>query len=339
MENCIRKYTTIGIKDIGEVGYKNASIGKTMSRLATAGLLIPQGFAVTADAYRHFIRENDLENSLKNLMASLDTRDYHNLAALSGQARKLIMNGHMPADLGMAIMDAYDYLFDMTEPEVAVRSSAVSDHLADAAAVGLNDSILNVKGHGALLYAVRQCFASLFTERAVRHAAEKGYAPCGSVMALAIQQMVRADIGCSGVGFTCDPETGHEDTVYLKAMLGLGELVNRRAVETDEYRIFKPSVSAVALLADKTRGNQEMILVYAEEEDDSNQTVLKDLPSGPTADFVLNDKEIRHLSEWALALDRLYEKPVCFEWAKDGRNHQLYLIQASPMLITKKITI
>jgi len=338
METCIRKYAAVDIKDISEVGYKNASIGKTMRHLSPAGVLIPQGFAVTADAYRQFIQENKLEHPLRYLLAALDKEHYSNLGNLAGGARKLIMDGHMPADLGMEIIDAYDYLFDMTEPEVAVRSSAVSDHLADAAAIGLNESILNVKGHHALLYAVKQCFASLFTERAVRHAAEKGYDPCKTVMAVAVQQMVRSDIGCSGVGYTSDPDSKNQDNLCLKAMLGLGELINQSAVESDEYRIFKPSIKTGSLLIERNRGNQQKRLVYADEEDETNQTVLKDMPTAIADNFILNVKDIQRLAEWAVLLDDLYQHPVCFEWAKDGLNHQLYLIQAGPMMIPKGVT-
>jgi pyruvate,water dikinase len=330
METCIKKYTEIGIKDIGEVGYKNASIGKTMHHLAHNGVLTPAGFAITASAYRHFISENKLELPLKYLMAALDTKDYTNLEELSGRARKIIMDGRMPTELGLEIMDAYDYLFDLTEAAVAVRSSAVSDHLADAAAIGLNHSIFNVKGHCALLYAIRQCFASLYSDKAVRHAAEKGYDPCAAAMSIAIQQMVRADKGCSGVGYTHDPRTNVKDTIYIKAILGLGELINRISVKTDEYRVSKHSLQTSTLLVEKARGDQQQIMVFADEDDETNQTVLKDIPKGLQQGYVLNDKEIRRLAEWGLLLDDVYKNPVCFEWAKDGENHQLYLIQVSP---------
>jgi pyruvate,water dikinase len=332
METYIKKYTEIGIKDMEEVGYKNASIGKMMHHLIPNGVPIPKGFAITAKAYRYFIAYNNLELPLKFLMAALDKKDFSNLAELSGQARKMIMDGRMPGDLGMTIIDAYDDLFDLNETEVAVRSSMVYGQVADAFAAGLNDSFLNVKGHGALLYAVRQCFASLYTDRAVRHAAEKDYEINLTAMAVGIQEMVRADKGCSGVAFTHDPRTNSEDMICLQATWGLGEMINHGCIEPDEYMVFKPSVKTLSVLVvEKKLGAKNKMMVYADEADETNQTVINNTPPVLQQSYVLNEKKIQRLAEWAILLEEIYQKPMCFEWAKDGNNGQLYLIQLSPM--------
>lgn len=270
----------------------------------------------------------------------MDTNNFSNLAELSDRARKLIMDGKMPADLGMQIMDAYDYLFDQPEAVVAVRSSLVSGHLSDAAAVGLNDSFLNVRGHGALLYAIRQCFASVYTERAVRHAAELGYDPNASTMAVGIQEMIRSDTGASGIGYTQHPHLDSDDMICLNAIWGLGDLINHETIEPDEYVIFKPSLTMVSiLLVEKELGSKHKMMVYADDDDESNQTILKDTPITLQQKFVLEDHEIQRLAEWTILLDKIYPTPMCFEWGKDGNNHQLYLMQVSPFVSQKQATL
>lgn len=334
METCIRKYAEIDMKDIDTVGYKNASFGKMIGHMIPNGVNVPKGFAITAEAYRYFINYNKLDLPLKFLMAVLDRKDFSNLSELSGRARKMIMGGKMPADLGMQIIDAYDYLFDLTETAVAVRSSAIGTHLTDAAASGLNDSFLNVKGHCALLYAIRQCFASLYTDRAVRQAIERGYDPNAVAMPVGIQQMIRADSSCSGVGYTNDPRIGSADMIYVKGTWGLGEVINKADVEPDEYLVFKPSLKmASILLVEKDLGSKSKMMVYADDDDETNQTILKDTPLALQHSYVLTDKEVQQLADWAILIEKIYQRPMCFEWAKDGRNHQLYLIQVSPSLI------
>lgn len=333
METCIKKFTEIDLNDIDEVGYKNASIGKMMRHLIPNGILIPNGFAITAEAYRIFLSYNNLNLLLKVLMDGLDKRAFSNLNESCEKARKMIMDGKFPSELSIQIIDAYDYLFDLTQAEVAVRSSVLSSHLSDAAAGGLNDSFLHVQGHGALLYAIRQCFASVYTERSVRHAVELGYDPNATVMAVGIQKMIRADKGASGVGYTLHPHADSDDMICLKAIWGLGELINQETIEPDEYVIFKPSLKMISpLLVEKELGSKHKMMIYANEDDDTNQTLLKDTPIELQQSYVLNEEEIKRLAHWTILLDDVYSRPMCFEWAKDGKNHQLYLLQVSPFI-------
>ena len=333
METFIKKFKDINIQDITEVGYKNASIGKLMSHFTSKGVLIPDGFAVTAYGYRHFLNYNNLELQLKVVMDELDKENFYNLKQIGKQARDLIMGSQMPPDLGMAIIDAYDYIFDLTTIEVAVRSSIVTGSLSDAGITGKNDSFLNVKGHLSLLYAVKQCFASLYNDEYIKHTIQHGYDQTLDAMAVGIQEMVRGDIGCSGIGFTQNPNTGSNDEVYLKSTWGLGEIVNHEKVEPDRFTIFKPSVKMVSvLLIEKELGRKNKMMVYADEDDDTNQTIYKDTPADLQRTFTLNDNEIHLLVNWAIMIENLYQKPMCFEWVKDGKNHQLHLIQVAPFI-------
>jgi pyruvate,water dikinase len=331
METCIKKFKDINIQDIEEVGYKNASIGKLINHFRSKGVLIPDGFAITASAYRYFITYNNLDLQLKLTMDCLDKEEFSNLELIGKRARDLILGSQMPADLGMAIIDAYDYLFDLTSVAIAVRSSIVTCKLADAVVAVKNDSFLNVKGHLTMLYAVKQCYASLYNDEAIRHAINHGDDLTKCAMSVGIQEMVRADMSCSGVAFTHDPQTGANDVIYIKGIWGLGEVINHETVIPDEYSVFKPSTKMISLLLiEKELGNKGKMMVYADE--DVNQTVFKDTPLLLQEQFTLNDDEIRQLANWALLIEDLYKVPMDFEWAKDGKNHQLYLMQVAPFV-------
>lgn len=331
MEKFIRNFEQIGINDLAEVGGKNASLGEMYSHLTEKGLLIPNGFAITASAYRYFIDENKLGDQLSTLLSELDRKDFSNLSETGAQARKLIMEAHMPSTLAFAITDAYDYLFDIADQQVAVRSSATAEDLPDASFAGQHESYLNVQGHMALLYAVRKCYASLFTDRAIKYREDKGFAHDKVFLSVGVQQMVRADTGCSGVGFTLEPESGFRDAVHIAGVWGLGENIVQGTVTPDEFLVFKPSlrIGKKAILQ-KNLGTKNKMMVYADADDDVNTTVNKDTPREMRDRFVLNDKEVEKLAKWGLIIEEHYQKPMDFEWAKDGVNHQLYIIQARP---------
>ncbi|HEY9000739.1 MAG TPA: phosphoenolpyruvate synthase [Mucilaginibacter sp.] len=331
MEAFIRKFSETGINDIAEVGGKNASLGEMYSHLTAKGLLVPNGFAITASAYRYFIDENTLTDQLSELMDKLDRKDFSNLGKTGAQARKLIMDAHMPPPLSFGITDAYDYLFDDSSQQVAVRSSATAEDLPDASFAGQHESYLNVQGHTALLYAVKKCFASLYTDRAIKYREDKGFDHNKVFLSVGVQEMVRADLGCSGVGFTLEPESGFRDVVHLAGVWGLGENIVQGAVTPDEFLIFKPSLKkGKKAILQRNLGTKTKMMVYADEDDDVNTTVNKDTPWEMRERFVLNDKEVEKLAEWALIIEDHYQKPMDFEWAKDGINHQLYIIQARP---------
>ncbi|MDO3628243.1 phosphoenolpyruvate synthase [Mucilaginibacter sp. BT774] len=331
MEAFIRKFSETGINDIAEVGGKNASLGEMYSHLTAKDLLIPDGFAITASAYRYFIDENKLGDKLAGLMGKLDRKDFSNLARTGAQARKLIMDAHMPPALGFAITEAYDYLFDNDDQPVAVRSSATAEDLPDASFAGQHESYLNVQGHTALLYAVKKCFASLYTDRAIKYREDKGFGHNKVFLSVGVQQMVRADLGCSGVGFTLEPESGFRDVVHLAGVWGLGENIVQGTVTPDEFLIFKTSLRhGKKAIIQRNLGAKNKMMVYADVDDDTNTTINKDTPWKMRERFVLNDEEVQKLAKWALIIEEHYGKPMDFEWAKDGIDHQLYIIQARP---------
>lgn len=331
MENFIKKFSETGIDDIAEVGGKNASLGEMFSHLTGKGLLIPNGFAITASAYRYFISNNNLGDELAGLMKDLDRVNYSNLGDTGAKARKLIMEGHMPSDLAFAITDAYDYLFDNDDQQVAVRSSATAEDLPDASFAGQHESFLNVKGHMSLLYSVKKCYASLYTDRAIKYREDKGFDHDKVFLSVGVQQMVRADIGCSGVGFTLEPESGFRDVVHLAGVWGLGENIVQGTVTPDEFLVFKPSLkNHKKAILQKNLGSKNQMMVYAGVGDDVNTTVNQDTPWEMRDKFILTDIEVEKLARWALIIEDHYQKPMDFEWAKDGIDHQIYIIQARP---------
>ncbi|MGZ3752642.1 MAG: phosphoenolpyruvate synthase, partial [Mucilaginibacter sp.] len=331
MENFIKKFSETGIKDVAEVGGKNASLGEMFTHLTAKGLLIPDGFSITAAAYRYFINFNHLEEPLQKLMKNLNRENYSNLAETGAKARKLIQDGQIPNDLRITIIDAYDYLFDNDDQPVAVRSSATAEDLPEASFAGQHESYLNIQGHFALLFAVRDCFASLYTDRAIKYREDKGFDHNKVYLSVGVQQMVRSDIGCSPVGFTLEPESGFRDVVHLAGVWGLGENIVQGTVTPDEFLVFKPSLKKkFKSIIQKNLGSKNLMMVYGDDDDDTKATINKDTPLELREKFVLDDKEIEQLAKWALVIEDHYQKPMDFEWAKDGINHQLYIIQARP---------
>jgi pyruvate,water dikinase len=331
MQPYIKKFSEIGINDIAEVGGKNASLGEMFVHLNPHGVTVPDGFAITVSAYRYFIAYNRLEQELSRLMSELDHKNYSNLATIGAEAREMILNSYLPADLESGITGAYQALFPGGQQEVAVRSSATAEDLPNASFAGQHESYLNIKGNEALLYAVRKCFASLYTDRAIKYREDKGFDHGKVFLSVGVQQMVRSDIGCSGVGFTLEPESGFRDVVHLAGVWGLGENIVQGTVTPDEFLVFKPSLKKnLKAIIQKNMGSKNKMMVYADQNDVSNSTINKDTPWEMREKFVLTDHEVEKLARWALAIEGHYQKPMDFEWAKDGLNHHLYIIQARP---------
>ena len=329
METFIKKFRDTGIADIQEVGGKNASLGEMFTHLSAKGILVPNGFAVTAAAFRYFIEYNVLEEKLGKLMKALDRDKFSNLAETGAEARKILLDGVMPTDLQMAIIDAYDYLFEQREPAVAVRSSATAEDLPDASFAGQHESYLNITGHMALIAAVQHCFASLYTDRAIKYREDKGFDHGKVFLSVGVQQMVHADTGCSGVGFTLEPESGFRDVIHIAGVWGLGENIVQGTVTPDEFLVFKPSLKkGLRSIIQKNIGSKNQMMIYAGE-----GTVNIDTPWELREQFVLSDREIEQIAAWALIIEDHYGRPMDFEWAKDGATHLLYIIQARPETI------
>ncbi|BDU25731.1 phosphoenolpyruvate synthase [Flavobacterium sp. GSB-24] len=331
MEKYILKFNQIGINDISKVGGKNASLGEMYNNLIPQGIRIPNGFAITTTAYKDFIKHNNLNARLDELMKLLDKKDFMNLNEIGSKARKLLLDAKFPLDLQTAISSAYTDLSKDNEMTVAVRSSATAEDLDNASFAGQHDSFLNIKGTMPLIYAVKCCFASLYTDRAIKYRLDKGFDHDKVFLSVGIQQMVRSDLACSGIGFTLEPESGFRDLIHIAGTWGLGETIVQGTVTPDEFLVFKTSLkNNKKAILQKNLGTKTKMLIYSENSAGINSTVIKVTPRKWCSKFVLQDSEIEKLARWALIIEDHYSKSMDFEWAKDGMNGELYIIQARP---------
>ena len=337
----IKLFSEIGIEDIASVGGKTASLGEMFRQLGSS-LKVPDGFAVTAEAYRYFMREAGLEKRIADILRGLDTHDLDSLRKCGSTIREEILATPIPEDLETEILAAYDYLqVRVGCSDVAVRSSATAEDLPDASFAGAQQTFLNVEGYPELLDACRRCFASLFTDRAISYRADRGFAHEKIALSIAIQQMVRTDLGASGVMFTIDTETGFRDVVLIDAAYGLGENVVQGSVNPDEFYVFKPTLKdGFRPILQKTIGSKEFKLVSDEREG----KMVKNVPV-PEADrnrFAISDDEIVALARWACLIEEHYSKikgaptPMDIEWAKDGKTGELFILQARPETVESR---
>ena len=330
MKKYLKHFSEIGIQDVPWVGGKNASLGEMYNELTSQGVNVPNGFAITSHAFWDFLDENSLRNPLQTILTQLDTQTYANLNQIGEKARNLIMGGNLSSDLSQKIMEAYKGLSEDENCAVAVRSSATAEDLPEASFAGQHDTFLNIEGESALLGAVKKCFASLYTNRAIKYRDEKGFKHEEVALSVGIQNMVRADKGCSGVGFTIEPESGFENVILLSGVWGLGENIVQGAVNPDEYYIFKPILKEGKFpILQKKMGDKKLTMIYSKSSE-NNPTINIDTPLPRQRQFVLSDEEIITLAHWASVIERHYQKPMDIEWAKDGLTDKLYIIQARP---------
>ena len=242
MEQLIRKFSEISIADTAEVGGKNSSLGEMFTQLSPKGIRIPDGFATTAFAFRHFLEENKLSDTLTQLMEQLDKKDFTNLKEIGLKARETILEANMPEDLHEAVTGAYKELSGDNDVEVAVRSSATAEDLPQASFAGQHESYLNVKGEAAVIKAVQRCFASLYTNRAIKYREDSHFEHEKVALSVGVQKMVRSDKGSAGVAFTLEPESGFRNVIHISGVWGLGENIVQGAVNPDEFYVFKPAL-------------------------------------------------------------------------------------------------
>ncbi len=341
MVTYIKKFNNISIDDIAEVGGKNASLGEMYTHLSAKGIHIPNGFAITSFAFRHFIEYNKLDGVHEKLLDQLDRPSYSNLNVIGKRSRDLILAARMPDDLAEAIVDSYKELVEEGHAEVSVRSSATAEDLPEASFAGQHESFLNIKGKEALLDAVKKCFASLYTDRAIKYREDKEFEHHTVLLSVGVQAMVRSDKACSGIGFTIEPESGFRNVVHLSGGWGLGENIVQGTITPDEFILFKPSLKAKKkAIIQKRLGSKTQMMVYAKEDDSSGSTINVDTPLDLKEKFVLSDDEITTLGNWALAIEEHYQKPMDIEWAKDGNSGKLFILQARPETVNsrKKLT-
>ena len=328
-------FDQVGIKDIPLVGGKNASLGEMMQQLTPKGINIPNGFATTAYTYRYFIETAGLEAQLRQLFTDLDVEDVKNLQQRGKKARALIMNTPFPVELERAIAISYEtlcYLYG-EDIDVAVRSSATAEDLPDASFAGQQETYLNIHGIKSVLKAVHKCFASIFTDRAISYRTTRNYDHFDVALSVGIQKMVRSDQATSGVMFSIDTETGFQNAALITAAYGLGENVVQGAVNPDEYLVFKPTLrEGFSSIINKRLGTKAVQMVY----DGGKSTTNIPVPEGKQRQFALSDDEILQLAQWAVIIEDHYSQvqggytPMDIEWAKDGKNDTLYIVQARP---------
>lgn len=331
-------FEDLGRNDVPLVGGKNASLGEMIRNLGAVGVRVPPGFATTASAYREFVRTNGLAGTIESTMADFDAGKI-SLAEAGDAVRKAFLRGDWPEGIAAAIVAAYRTLSDRTgvsDLDVAVRSSATAEDLPDASFAGQQETFLNVVGEAALLDTCRRCFASLFTDRAISYRKAKGFDHSAVALSIGIQQMVRSDIGGAGVMFSIDTETGFDRVVVITAAWGLGENVVQGSVDPDEYQVFKPLLEdpALAPIVEKRRGTKALKMLY--DSDGGRRTRNVPTAAAERAAYVLGDAEILQLARWACAIERHYGVAMDIEWAKDGRDGALFIVQARPETVQSR---
>lgn len=317
--------------DVKLVGGKNASLGEMYSLLTPKGVNIPNGFAVTAASYFYFLKATGIKQEIKKILSDLDTSDMKNLADRGEKVRNTILAAELPSDLKRSIVTNYRKLEKefFTNVDVAVRSSATAEDLPDASFAGQQETYLNIRGEADLLLAVKKCFASLFTNRAISYRHDKGFDHFSIGLSAAVQKMVRSDKACSGVMFSIDTESGFRDAVLVTGSWGLGENIVLGRVNPDEFFVFKPTLAAgkQAILTHKM-GDKLIKMIYTG--DHKHPTKNVPVPTADRQKFILSDREIEQLAKWAVIIEQHYKKPMDMEWAKDGRSKKLYIVQARP---------
>ncbi|HEX08565.1 MAG TPA: phosphoenolpyruvate synthase, partial [Thermoplasmatales archaeon] len=324
----VKWFEELGMHDVPLVGGKNASLGEMIRNLGRKGVKVPSGFAVTAYAYKYTIEKAGIDKKIREILSDLDTHDVQNLAERGEKIRSLIRNTPLPKELEEEIRKYYREMEKRygKNVDVAVRSSATAEDLPDASFAGQQETFLNVRGEDELIEKVRECFASLFTNRAISYREDKGFDHFSVFLSVGVQKMVRSDLACSGVMFSIDTESGFKDVVYITGAYGLGENVVQGKVNPDQFYVFKPTLKkGFRPVIEKKLGTKEWKLVYTE-----GGTKQEEVPIEERKKFVINDDEILKLAEWACIIEEHYKKPMDIEWAKDGITGDLFIVQARP---------
>lgn len=324
----VKWFEELTINDVPSVGGKNASLGEMIQNLGKKGVRVPSGFAITAYAYKYMIEKAGIDVKIKEILKGLDTHDVTDLGVRGQKIRTLIKNTSIPSELEEEIRRHYremEYRYG-EDVDVAVRSSATAEDLPDASFAGQQETYLNVRGEDELIEKVRDCFASLFTNRAISYRVDKGFDHFSVYLSVGVQKMVRSDLSCSGVMFSIDTESGFTNAVYITGAYGLGENVVQGAVNPDQFYVFKPTLmKGFKPILEKKLGSKEKRLVYG-----TTGTKQTKVTAEEKTKFVITDDEILTLAQWACIIEDHYKKPMDIEWAKDGQTKELFIVQARP---------
>ncbi len=327
-------FSQLRMSDVEEVGGKNASLGEMLSQLTEEGIRVPDGFATTAEAFRDFLRANDIETKINQRLAALDVDDVKELAVAGAQIRDWVVAAPLPAQLEAEIRSFYAWLSADAKDDipVAVRSSATAEDLPDASFAGQQETYLNVVGVAAVIERVKHVFASLYNDRAIAYRVHKGFAHAEVALSAGVQRMVRSDRGAAGVMFTMDTESGFADVVFITASYGLGETVVQGAVNPDEFYVHKPMLAAGKFpLIRRGLGSKLIKMEFDPQADGNGRTVRTvDVPDADRDRFSLTDDDVLELARYAMTIEKHYGRPMDIEWGKDGIDGKLYILQARP---------
>ncbi|MEO5603428.1 MAG: phosphoenolpyruvate synthase [Cyclobacteriaceae bacterium] len=339
------KYTVclqdVTLEDLKLVGGKNASLGEMLQNLSQLGITIPGGFAITVDAYWEFLHFNNLENAIYRVIEDIDMENLISLRKGGMQIRQMIRNGKFPKDLQNEIIHRYQELsklYHQSATDVAVRSSATAEDLPDSSFAGQQETYLNVRGPEGILESVRNCFASLFTDRAISYRQHFKFDHFEVALSVCIQKMVRSDLASSGVAFSLDTESGFKNAVIINGSYGLGELIVQGAISPDEFIVFKPTLEkGFSSIIEKNIGHKDRKMIYGD--DPGQLTKIVSVQRDQQQKFCLTDEQVLELSRWVCTIEKYYSDkkgywcPMDVEWAIDGLTNQLFIVQARPETI------
>lgn len=328
----------LGKHDVELVGGKNSSLGEMISHLSNAGVSVPGGFATTADAYREFLDQSGLNARIQAELAQLNVDDVNALAETGAKIRQWIVETPLTANLEQEIRAAFTTLSNGNpEIAVAVRSSATAEDLPDASFAGQQETFLNIRGIDNVLIAIKEVFASLYNDRAISYRVHQGFDHDVVALSAGVQRMVRSETGAAGVMFTLDTESGFRDVVFITASYGLGEMVVQGAVNPDEFYLSKPLLNAGRhSVLRRNLGSKHQKMIYGEEGSAGKSVVVVDVEKQERQQFALNDHELQELAKQALIIEQHYGAPMDIEWAKDGDDGQIYIVQARPETVKSR---
>jgi len=327
----------LGKNDIDKVGGKNASLGEMISHLTDLGVSVPGGFATTSEAFNKFLIGTGLQNKIKDALQGLDVDDVAALTATGKKIRDMIIEQELPKDLEQEIRDAFAEMSQGEDIAVAVRSSATAEDLPDASFAGQQETFLNIRGIDNILIAIKEVFASLYNDRAIAYRVHKGFEHAGVALSAGVQRMVRSETGTSGVMFTIDTESGFNDVVFITASYGLGEMVVQGAVNPDEFYISKALLNAgKPAVIRRNLGSKQQKMVYADEHSAGKSVKIVPVDKAERNQFSLSNEELVELAKQALIIEKHYGHAMDIEWAKDGDDGQIYIVQARPETVKSR---
>lgn len=338
MQQYVLWYQELGMGDVNKVGGKNASLGEMISNLANAGVQVPGGFATTSHAFNEFLEQSGVNQKIYDILDTLDVDDVNALAKVGAQIRQWVIETPFQPELEQAIREAYEKLASETQDaSFAVRSSATAEDMPDASFAGQQETFLNVKGFDAVLVAIKHVFASLFNDRAISYRVHQGYDHRGVALSAGVQRMVRSDKAASGVMFTMDTESGNKDVVFITSSFGLGEMVVQGAVNPDEFYVHKPTLTAGhKAVVRRNIGSKLIQMVYSDDASHGKQVKIEDVAKEQRMTFSINDEEVMELAKQAMIIEKHYGRPMDIEWAKDGNDGRLYIVQARPETVRSR---